>query len=228
MIPNFNVVSAEYTIDLFCNCPKDVEKLFFVIRRYLYIPHHPSKKHTMIIGCEGYVDWFKKRKENAVYRVGKHWKVYERGPDGLRQWDTKRKSPYWYFKDLDRVRIEFTAKNYYLRKFKIKHLSEFVKNPRFKEILGPRFSFKKFKQTQGLPGEFDQYTAMDMYGNKDSYMEEYRRAKKLGIKNRYQYSIKDKTLGQLIKRIVAEINHVEHKWLKKRKSAKGVRAKKRR
>jgi hypothetical protein len=179
----------------------------------------------MIIGCEGYVDWFHKREKNAVYRVGKNWKVYERGPDELRQWDTEKKSPYWYFKDLDRVRMEFTAKNYYLQKFKIKQLSKFTKNPRFKEML-LRFQFKKLKRTQGLPSEFDQYAAMDMYGNKDSYMEEYGRAKKLGIKNRSQYSIKDETLGKLIKRIVAEINHVEHKWLKKRKSAKCVRANK--
>lgn len=175
----------------------------------------------MIIGCNGYVDWFTDREQNAVYRVGKYWKAYERGSDKLKQYDEQKEDPYWHFEDLNRVRIEFTAHNYYLRKLHIKKLSDFLKNPRFKEML-LRFQFKKFKPTQGLPGEFDDYTATDGYGNKDCFMEEYSRAKELGIKNRCQYSVKDKMMGKLIHRIAAKIDRVEKKWIKKRKAVKGV------
>jgi len=117
------VSSVEYTLDLFCNRPTEVENLLMMMRRSLYIPYQKSAR---IIG-EHTSKWGDPSRMNSVYHLRLN-KLYERGDD-----NTKTKEG-WRFHDLNRVRLEHTAKRRELRKHGISSITDLIQDCRFNEI----------------------------------------------------------------------------------------------
>lgn len=201
---NACVVSVEYTVDIFCKAPEDVERLFYILRRYMYVPH---SKRTLIIGSGRHVQWGK-RTENAVYRLTSNFKMYERGKDKL------KKRGHWNYSDIDRVRIEFTAKSHHLKVLNIKHLDDFRQSPKFSEMILNRFHFMKFRPLADLPTEYDPYDAYDKDNNADSFQELYLR-ERIRISNAYQYMKEDYLLTKMKQKITSACKKAEKKWIKK-------------
>ena len=116
----FSIAEVEYTIDFFCRNQQACHDIFYLFVRYLYFPYT-----SRVIMAGGKFDgWREPRKTNAVYKslsIGKtrskYIKVYERGPDTKKQF-LENGQPFWYSKDIDRVRIEFT---HYSRGTKLKN-----------------------------------------------------------------------------------------------------------
>jgi hypothetical protein len=192
------VVSAEYKVDLFFDTPELVRKAFYLIRRSLYIPYG---RNTKMVGSNRHICGWNDRCGNFVYFVG-NTKVYERGID-------KRKAG-WKFEELDRVRIEYTARYNHLNKHGIKPLSDFIKNPMFVDTIVPRLRFAKFKTCSKLPCEFDDYLAKDKDGNRDCFQEEYRQSP---VKNPSQYMVDDPDFDVLKARIIEAAERTQRNWL---------------
>jgi len=163
----------------------------------------------MVIGKDRKISWWTDRKENLVCRYGSYFKIYQRGPDEIKR--KKSGGVYWRFKDVDRVRLEFTAKHYHLNKLGIRSLTHFIANPHIEETIYPRMRFVKFKPSRILPCEFDDYNASDNYGNKDCFQLEYMQAK---ISNPGQYVVDDEDFDDLKMRIWREIKVLEKRWQK--------------
>ena len=201
------VSSAEYTIDFHYDDPSLVQKALYIFRRSLYVRHG---KQTMIVGKNHKINLLKKRSENSVYRVGKYMKIYERGDDAKRKSNDKR--VWWDYKDLDRLRFEFTARNYHLKKVGVNKLSLFMKNPKFVDTLCSRLLFMEFKGSSKLPRELDDYSRCDKDGNNDCFMEEYLQS---SMKNPYQYMVDDIEYDNLKQIIINKILKSEQSWINK-------------
>jgi hypothetical protein len=152
----------------------------------------------------------KGRKQNAVTRMEK-MKIYERGPD------EKREKYYWLVSDLDRIRIEYTAKRRDLQKLDIDSLAEFIKNPHFNSTMNNKFSFKAFRRNKYLVGEYDKYKTRDIHGYKGAFQTEYiaithiNKKRKL-VSNLPQYLYEVKEFIPLNRLILEKIVSFEKRW----------------
>ena len=207
-LPDLNIMSLEYAIDLYCPDHDAVANLFYLLRRYTYIHH---AKRTSMIGGEflGYEGNEVTRDTNAVSKIhfqekkkgkkissGKYAKIYERGDDNVKRTLPSGKKG-WQHKDTNRVRLEVTIhrKNGTLAKNGIKTLSDLVQGPKFQEIIFPKsfpnakptvldqIEFRNFidRENGKLPSDYQDYLTKDPQGNMESFMDEYFRGKRLGI-----------------------------------------------
>ena len=177
ILPNMKVSSVEYALDLFCDKPSEVENVFMLIRRFLYIR---NSKKARLFG-EKTTNWGNAARMNFVYHFGRT-KVYERGPD-----DKKTKN-HWHFQDLDRVRLEHTAKRKELRQHGIDCLTDLMQDCSFFNINNGIYRLMSFTKTRKLPkywdwdskiekdenGEdifvdLDSYSTMDKAGNTGAF-----------------------------------------------------------
>lgn len=140
ILPDMKVSSVEYALDLVCKKPSEVENVFMLIRRFLYIRNH---KKSRLIG-EQMVNWGNESRMNSVFHLVRT-KVYERGPDN------KKTKDYWHFRDLDRVRLEHTAKRKELRRHGIDRLTDLINDCRFFKINNGIYRFMSFEKTKKLP-----------------------------------------------------------------------------
>lgn len=205
IMPDLYVVSAEYTIDLLFNNPYHVMKYFRLLRRYMYAPFQ-RKCITLTKGRLA----SKGREQNAVTRMEKV-KIYERGPD------EKREYYYWLVSDLDRIRIEYTAKRRDLQKLDIDSLAEFIKNPHFNSIMNNKFSFKAFRRNKYLLGEYDKYKTKDERGHKGAFQTEHIAITHINkdhkiISNLSQYLVTVKEFLPLNELIFEKIHSFEKRW----------------
>ena len=133
VLPELKTSSVEYAVDLFCSDPLGVKNLYWNIIRHLFIPYQ-RKVRTLEEDLEKYG---KQHKVNCVTRFGDSHKAYERGRDSDKDQEG------WREADLNRVRLEFTAKDK-LREYKIRFLNDLIETPRFFELNNERWKFKQF------------------------------------------------------------------------------------
>jgi|TARA_B100000959_G_scaffold206867_1_gene217023 hypothetical protein len=163
-LPGLKMSKVEYTIDCFC---RDNSKFFDALRHNLFIPR----------AREAYLEQVDNG--NRTYRV---WivKLYERGDDSKKQNDDS-----YLQKDIDRVRLEFTAPYRILKKYGIGYLSSFIDNPKFFEINCDLYHFCSFRDnSRVLPGLGERYDAEDKNGHKGAFQQQY-------IRDRHNGSVKN-------------------------------------
>ena len=173
-LPGLKVSLIEYTIDLFCNDYKEASSLFWFIRRCLYIPHQRTVQTF---------DNTKKDKNrnviqmNSVYKIGRNYTVYERGPDSKKEDAGKAKNKGWRIENVDRVRMEYKAKRTVLKKKGINLLPDLLENPRFMHMNKDWWKLRQFKRTKQLPRMWQDYSEQDKYGFAGTFQLEHMRAK---------------------------------------------------
>lgn len=205
--PSLKVSSLEYAIDFFCDSPKSVNHLFYLLRRYMFFTY---AQETSMEGGQ-FLGWNEDRNENAVYHVhlGKnHAKIYERGND-KNGFDDREG---WSYENVNRVRLEFTFYRTFLVRNKIKSLRSLVKNAKFHRICSRRIQFKNFKNPSPFSKDCDNYTAEDEDGNIECLMEEYLKANKSNIQNVRQYLEDNRMLMPLKRQILDEMRNFDNKW----------------
>jgi hypothetical protein len=160
---------VEYAIDVFCKNPEAVRNLQWLIRRCLYLRNQKyvitfdndeikvngnDVKISYIYGQDkekAYEDRYEIIEMNEVYRIGSCHKVYERGPDD------KKKGLGWEVKDLDRVRMEYTADRDKLTEKGIDALSDLINDSHSMDINENRWKFRQFKRSAILPKIWQPY-----------------------------------------------------------------------
>ena len=122
------VSSLEYTIDVYPKHDKDIRAIYHTMLKYLYLPYQRDNVKLVLSDYR-----------NSRFRCGRS-QLYTRGKD------CKKRNGGWDKEDEDRIRLEFRANRYYLKKFGIGNLYDFImETPKFKEMMMNRFKFKRFK-----------------------------------------------------------------------------------
>ena len=116
--------------------------------RNLYVPHQRKARLT---GAK-LSEWGDENRMNTAYRAT-NVQVYERGPDSK-----QRKGDYWQFADVNRVRLEYTAKRRRLLKNEIDTISDLITRPRFHDLNRNIYRFASFEHSNMLPAHSDDYT----------------------------------------------------------------------
>jgi hypothetical protein len=186
-LPELNVSSVEYAIDLFQHTgkhtPQNVRNLFLLLRHYLYRKGFNK--------TEFYTNW-----ENYTYYIGtkKDFKIYERGKDKPSSQRVRSEEKGWEFNELDRLRIEYTIKRANIKKMGLGKITEFVQDCKFNEIMKNRFDFRVFKSNSDFPMEWMEYktNTKNKYFNgfQDEYIEQKNLKKHVGITRNSRKSVK--------------------------------------
>jgi hypothetical protein len=144
-VPDLRVCSVEYTIDQYCYSPRNVYVLFRIEKRFLYFPYITPSKSADYKSVGAFRNDKRTRINRTFYFDSKRTtKIYERGND-VKDGDG------WVFESLDRVRLEYTARDKALTDKGIKVLRDFIKNPRFPF----HFLFRRFKSDSPFPVDGD-------------------------------------------------------------------------
>jgi hypothetical protein len=175
LLPDLNVSEVEYAVDLFCSSPDHVRTVFELIKKCLFIRR--QRKINIIDNSR------RRPYPGRVYHLGKSHKVYERGQDFQQQ-----QGNYWLGWNLDRVRLEFTAKQTPLKNHGINTLQDLIHDPKFIYVNWDKYLFKHFDFFKKLrkcigpygkrfPAPWESYRAKDNDGNSGAFHLEYSRAK---------------------------------------------------
>lgn len=146
-LPTAKVSWIDYTLDQLCYGPHEAQRLFWVEMRNLHVPHQRKARLT---GAK-LTEWGNEDRMNTAYRAS-NVQVYERGPD------SKKGDDHWQFEDVDRVRLEYTAKRARLLKKGINTISDLIDRPRFHELNRNIYRFVSFERSKKLPRHYDDYT----------------------------------------------------------------------
>jgi hypothetical protein len=175
------ISSVEYTIDFYCRDPIATRKLYFLLKKYLFIENirvqkivtknKIRKKYPNIKIIEDDPNF-----NYSYYLKYRALKLYERGPDN--------EDDFWEYNNIDRVRFELTDNGYYLMKlFKVKLLDKFIIDCKFNELMKDKISFRKFKKSKRrFPHEHEDYKI----GKKPEYhncIMYYKQRKGIGLEN---------------------------------------------
>jgi len=198
-LPDLNISSIEFTLDLYCSNLEAVGRLFNVLLKYCYVPRYSNLKFH-----RGHSLKNRQIPElNRSYYIGK-LKIYERGED---------KTPWgegWHRSELDRVRVEFTANSEVLRKNGMNSLEDFIANCNFERIFLKRFQFKVFKGSSQLPKENDTYALVCEH---ESFQKQLIDARNLGRPiNPNQYVADAPGFETLNKQVIRLIRKFERDW----------------
>ncbi len=164
LIPNLQVSSVEYTLDIFLRSPRDVENLFTLAKRSIYVPYKNDAKfygdHSVKLG--------KNIRFNFTFKCGDDVKMYERGPDNKKTIDG------WSYDETDRLRFEHTANRDKLRNHEILLLTDLIKNCKFTELNEKIYQFKHFTSKK-LPqiSDWDSYSTENFEGHSGAFQLEY-------------------------------------------------------
>jgi len=223
LLPGLNVSWVEYALDIYCCDPLEVESLFWVLRRYLYVPYQKSTRQYgglyFKAGERGKIrripsdmqeaedgEEHKQSEEGAVFRVGP-MKLYKRGPDKQKHRNS------WFFEQVDRVRLELTSTGYYLQKHKLQSLKDFIPHPRFKPMCENLINFKRFRERcKGLPKEWEAYSAEDRDGNPGSFQQEYIQARQKKGKNLTNRIEDAKGFEEFKSMLISAMDGFDRKW----------------
>lgn len=151
-LPNLAFKSIEFAVDFYCRRPSLVTQLFRLFNRYMYFDY-VNTLGTLIGREDDYI--VERRKENVGIKY-KSVKIYERGPDELNKNKGKGVAK-WRYKDIDRVRVEFTIDKPHDRIMDLTSLKHLVESFSFKKNFYNRFEFKVFKHSKELPREGEEY-----------------------------------------------------------------------
>lgn len=159
--PNLKVSMVDYAIDEHCYDFLAAEKLFRVQLKNLFITH---QRNVNFLGGD-LVCYGDKTRMNSVCRINDA-KMYERGPD------IKKKGKGWAMKDVDRVRLEYSAPREVLKKNGIYVIADLIRHPQFYEINKNIYTFKHFSGSKKLPKLGQDYTTPDANGNTGCFQSE--------------------------------------------------------
>jgi len=203
LLPGLKCSSIEYTNDLFCLKTTHVQRLFEVLFRYCFVPY--LKFPSFFNGHSA--KYSSSTNLNRTAQFGP-FKIYERGED--------KKSPHrgWTWRELNRVRREFTADRELLKRKDIYELERFIADCKYSEIVPKSYSFRVFNGSDRLPGETDTYALIEGH---ESFQLEYIRAFEDGIKNPYQYMTKAKVLNELKRELDQLAIHFDQRWRERSK-----------
>ena len=201
-LPNLKVSSVEYALDFFCRNtgrPQNVRNLFLLFRHYLY---------RRRVNTTNYYT----NRENYTYYIGegKIFKTYERGEDKKQlKGDDGDDDKGWVFKDLDRVRLEYTLKKADVGKYDLKSYVDFLTDCKFSEVMTDLFEFRKFRDhIEELPKKWQEYHLKD--GIPNGFQDEYLFQKELGniksLKKSTAKSFKFITIQSKIKKLIKSYN----------------------
>ena len=204
LLPGLKCSRIEYTNDLFCLDAMSVRRSFEVFFRYCYVPY--VKIPRIFSGHSA-----KYRNSSKVNRTASidHVKIYERGND--------KKGPHkgWTQRELDRIRIEFTAPRELLKRKDIYELEKFITDCKFSEVVPKSYSFSVFTGNKRLHEETDTYALIEGH---ESFQLEYIRAFDDGIKNPYQYKNDAKVLNRLKRELDQLAIQFDEKWRQRSKT----------
>lgn len=152
--PNIKISLVDYAIDEYCYDFHAAEKLFRIQLKHLFIPY---QRKAFTYGGD-LVQYGERTRMNSVCRID-DVKMYERGPDH------KKKGLGWIMKDVDRVRLEYSAPRQVLVNHGISVIGDLIRHPRFYEINKGLYKFRHFKGSKILPKLGHAYTIRDKNGN---------------------------------------------------------------
>jgi len=157
-LPTWKVSRVDYTLDIFCYDQEAARRLFRHIKRNSYIPY----KRRIKLYAEKGVEWGDETRMNIVYRIS-DVNFYERGPDN------KKVKDHWLMKDIDRVRLEYSASRRTLSKHGITKIIDLIKNPKFYNINEGIYEFRCFRGSKKLPEVWEKYPTPDEDGNMGAF-----------------------------------------------------------
>jgi hypothetical protein len=199
-LPGLNLSGIEYTSDQFCHGPKEVERLFDLERRYLYVP---QSRGCNLIG-ENYAKFGRKNRLNFVCHNG-NVKIYERGPDG------QKKEGAWERESINRVRLEYTASRPDIKKNGLENLKQFIESPQFHKMNKGRFRFMCFAGSNKLPNMWEDYGLSDIGGSEGSFQAQHIILRKK-VKNIAAYMTKVEHFDPLMKRLEVLWSAFDARW----------------
>lgn len=209
LYPNMCVSSIEYAIDVFCDYPKSIEWLYYLIRRALYVPYAKGARQLP----EKTTVMSDKFSMCYTQHYGGDTKIYLRGDD-----EDKEDGTGWHESKFNRVRFEFTANRRELSRHSIHRITDLLRDCMFHKINEKVYHFRRFKGDDRYPqyyeSDWSNYTTEDMYGNKGAFQNEYEKAAKDNeTKNNYRkYSIDIEDLEPLKRKIIEVMKGFDIAW----------------
>lgn len=205
LLPKMKLSMVEYAADIYCQHNIGASLLFWILKRYVYVPYEGN---SMLYGGQE-VDG---SNMSFVCRIGSV-KFYQRGEDENKIEIPGTNKRGWHEDKFNKVRLEYTAEGNILQQNGLITLEDLIKAPKFRQIFSKKIKFKKFIDTAGrFPRYWEGYSAEDLQGNSGTFHDEYLKTYKAGIKNLSQYIVDDDTLSQLNDRIQAEIAKFDLEW----------------
>jgi len=226
------VASAEYAIDFICQDHQAAQRVFWLLRKYLYFPWRSGSVETLGGPVNrqkaGYEENSLTRYWNRPNKItGKSNNVvrlYERGNDD----DIDPVRPRWLMADVNRVRLEFLFSNRrhkgMFKKHWLRDLKGFVTCPLMSEVLRGKFRFAAFKgiATNDLPAEWMSYSAMDDSGYAECFHQERKEA--VGtVSNLSMYTVDSPMMAPLMRRVQSALLEYDVWWVEEATRARRVR-----
>ena len=204
-LPGLNVSSVEYAVDIYTQDSRSAQDLLHLLAKYL---HCRWKRSSRMIG-ENLIESPSLDRMNTVIHLD-NAKFYSRGPD------KKKREEGWNMEDCDRVRIDFKATNeYYLRRYGITKLDEFIKMPWMNKILDSKFQFRTFHKSVflGIPGECEFFNECDENGVPVTFQSRLIELKRK-VSNIYPYVIEPRGLKHLQFMWQLAISRFDWNWVR--------------
>ncbi|EKD99576.1 MAG: hypothetical protein ACD_22C00231G0001, partial [uncultured bacterium] len=162
-IPNLIAGKAEFAIDYYCMSSKEVASLFYILRKYIYVPKGQWTAHKggKIKGLNDLVGNLTRQKNAAYQILASNWSViltiYERGPDKLRR--NIKNHIFWRHEDTDRVRLEFKFRRDrgHNRTYKIESIWDLLDGNAFTRVLRRAYNPIVFFGNSELPRPWEYY-----------------------------------------------------------------------
>ena len=173
--PNIKVSMVDYAIDEYCCDFRAAEKLFRAQLKHLFIPY---QREAFVYGGD-MVQYGNQTRMNSVCRID-DVKIYERGPD------KKRNGKSWNMKDVDRVRLEYSAPRRVLLKKGISVIADLIRHPQVYMINKNVYRFMHFSGSKKLPKLGQDYTMPDKNG-KGGYFQSEDIGHRKNVKNIAHY-----------------------------------------
>ncbi len=217
-IPGLTVSRIEYAIDQRCKSPSDVENLFWIELKSLYVPYQKTVRFfggekieavgfgkksrtnlTCWVGPQGEEDEIECEENEALEEENKKYakyKFYERGND------ENKKNGGWTFDNINRVRLEHTANREELVRNGILTLTDFVRNPKFFTINKNIWHFKRFKNSKRLIQDWESGKPFQIEYVSDS----------VDVKNRFKYIEDVPQLSRLKSDLIDQMKKFDIEW----------------
>jgi hypothetical protein len=216
LFPGLMPSKVEYTLDLKCHNPISTRNLFYLLKRYAYIPKKSLTQllYSDLANCTYYIGKKKKKpflsdpdsEKDEILRGDFQFKIYERGKKPIKP----KKKKGWRRNSLDTVRIEYTARYSDLNKKGFEFIHNLLEDCKFHETMMNSFRLRNFiESSKQLPKEWIDYRAKDEDGFINSFQEEYNQSK---VKNTYQYIAEPEGFDVFISNISAAMKKFDMQW----------------
>lgn len=210
LVPNLHPSEVEYTLDLFCKQPREVESLFLMVKRSLYVPYKNNPK-----AYDNYPDSSEDKRYNSSFYAARSVKIYERGNDDKKEkyaHNSGKSKKGWCHDNLNRLRLEHSANRTKLTKHGINTLSDLISDCSFFEINKNIYKFKCFI-SKTLPNYWlwQSYSTVNEEGSKGAFQIEYVLGKHLQTNIR-QYMKDVKEFDALKEKLIQQMLNFDSVW----------------